>query len=182
MTGSTFRIVVRSMVMILKIKNMNKRAARGLLTIGVLGAGLSLALGGCASGNYASAGDWDWTPAPRLQAGNNGSSAAVVVSPGQDAQYYSYAYGQSPEFDRRDGSLNIRTNDPYAGWMEFQQVQRPSLENQRSYYISNSPYQYRYPSASGSYQRNYYYKQSSTTYSTSTTIRRQNNMYQSQGH
>ena len=171
---------------------MNKRAARGLFMVGVLGAGLGIALGGCASGEYASAGEWDWTPPPRLEAGNNGSSSAVVVSPGQDAQYYSYAYGQSPEYDRRDRSLNIRSNDPYAGWMEFQQTQRPSLEHQRSYYISNSPYQYRYPSTSGSYsdsysgsysgstRQNYYYsKKTHTTSTTSTVVRRQNNQHRS---
>lgn len=132
---------------------------------------LALLLGGCASGNYSAVGEWDWNPPARLAAGNNGASEAVVVSPGQDAQYYSYGYGQAPEFDRRDAALNIRTNDPYAGWMEFQQVPRPSLYYQGTYYSSRSPDRYNFPMTGGgrayggSYGGSYQSSEYSSTYS-----------------
>ena len=112
-------------------------------------------LSGCAQSRYSSTGPWDWTPPPRLQAGNAGSSSAVIVSPGRaDAQFFAYANNESPEYDRRDDSLNIRSNDPYAGWLEYPEVERPTLSYQRSFRTSRDPNRYTYPTTSSDYGRN----------------------------
>jgi len=116
--------------------------------IGILATGLLLVLvSGCGTGRYGAAGDWQWTPPARLAAGNAGSSGAVIVSPVQaDAQYFAYAPRSAPEYDRRDGSLNIRTNDPTAGWMGWPEHQRPSLDHYRTFYASPNANRYNYPS------------------------------------
>ena len=108
---------------------------------------LLVLLGGCGQGSSSAGGDWHWTPPARLQAGNSGSTGAVIASPVQaDAQYFVYAQGQAPEFDRRDDSLNIASYDPTAGYLGFPEQQRSSIDDYRSYYISTSPNRIVYPS------------------------------------
>lgn len=107
---------------------------------------LVLGIGGCASTRNSSAGSWDWAPPPRLDAGHAGSSGAVIVSPVQaDTQYFAYAQGEAPEFYRRDESLNIRSNDPTAGFLGFPEQERPSLENYRTFYSGRTAERYAYP-------------------------------------
>lgn len=123
------------------------------MTIGLCLLVASVALGGCVEHRNSAAGEWRWTPPARLQAGNSGSSGSVIASPVQaDAQYFEYAQGQAPEFDRRDSSLNIASYDSTAGFLGFPEQQRTSIDDYRSYYISTSPNRYIYPS-----KRKYHY-------------------------
>ena len=129
-----------------QLKKTNRRTLACTLGTGLL-VGLSVGLGGCASTmRNSSAGAWNWTPPPRLEAGHAGSSGAVIASPVQaDAQYYAYAPGQEPEFDRRDGSLNIQTYDSTAGFLGYPERQRPTLERSRTYYVGRTAERYTYP-------------------------------------
>lgn len=115
-------------------------AALGLAVV------LGSVLGGCGQGRYGAAGSYQWSPPPRLAAGNGGSSSAVIVTPGRaNGQFFGYAQGYAPEYDRRDASLNITENDPYAGWLGYPERERTSLEDQRSFYTSRSAERYTYP-------------------------------------
>ena len=132
---------------------MNKKIKK--MTSALSALGVFVLLGGCAHASANAGGDWQWTPPARLAAGNSGSSGAVIASPLQvDAQYYVYADGQAPESNRRDESLNIVTNDKYAGFLGYAEQPRTSIDDYRSYYISTSPNQYIYPS-NRRYRRDY---------------------------
>lgn len=117
------------------------------IMIGFFAAGaIAVSLGGCSQGRYSSAGPWQWSPTATLQAGNAGSSSAIIVPPGRaDAQFFVYANGQTPEFDRRDDSLNIRSNEPYLGSMGWPEQQRPTLDRQRTFHTSRTAERYVYP-------------------------------------
>lgn len=131
---------------------------KNMIGLAVLGAA-ALALGGCAQTQYTSSGPWQWTAPVALDVSaggfdnqpttNSGSSSAVIVSPGHQqvnaGQFYAYN-SDAPEYDRRDESLSIRTNDPYAGWMGYPEEVRPSLNNRRTYQSGRNAEQYVYPS------------------------------------
>jgi len=120
-------------------KNMIQIVAGGLLLAGFTG---------CAQSQKTSAGAWQWSPPARLAAGNSGSSGTVIASPVQnDAQYFAYAPGQSPEFDRRDGQMSIRSTDPTSGWMGWPEEQRPTLDYYRSFRTGRNADQYVYPNS-----------------------------------
>jgi len=132
-------------------------------SIGILAIGAALALlTGCGEGRYGAAGAWDWTPPTMLAqnpaqptnaaplntapAVNSGTSSAVIVPPGRaNAGQYAYSNPMNPEFDRRDESMSIRSNETYLsmGWPE---APRASLDNQRTFYTSDDPNRYVYPS------------------------------------
>jgi len=117
------------------------------IMIGILAMGLLGALGtGCATGASGSAGDWRWAPPARLAGGNAGSSSAVIVAPGRaNSQFLAYANDQTAEYYRRDDDLNIRTSDPYAGWLAWPEEQLTSLYDQQYFSTNRSPYRYTYP-------------------------------------
>ncbi len=136
-----------------------QKKSNSVLAVLALGAALSALVGGCAGSRYSAAGPWAWTPPPMLAvgdaSGNSGSSSAVVVPPGRaNAQVFAYNYDQMPEYDRRDSTLSVRTNDPYAGWLGYPEAERPSLDHQRSFYTNRSPDRYTYPTR-GSDRRGY---------------------------
>lgn len=139
----------------LTTSTMSKQMKKMTLVMGLFT--LLVLLSGCGQGSSSAGGDWHWTPPARLQAGNSGSSGAVIASPVQaDAQYFVYAQGQAPEFDRRDESLNIASYDSTAGYLGFPEQQRTSIDDYRSYYISTSPDRIIYPSerrGHGNYHR-----------------------------
>lgn len=135
-------------------------------TIGILATGIVVSLvTGCGQGPYGAAGEWEWTPpaqlsmnsAPanrmtnneQLQArpmSNAGSSGAVIMSPGAaNPQAYAYNDGYAPEYDRRDGAMNVRSTEMPLS-MGFEGTPRTSLDNMRVFYTSNNPNRYAYPS------------------------------------
>lgn len=133
-------------------KTLKRRVALAALPVIAL-----LPLVGCASGGGSQARrdipHWESLPASQRQierAGlmtHSGDSEAVIFAPGAEADpaWYTYQRQIAPEYDRRDGALAAGVPDPTAGWYNFPQPARPTLEDRDFFRTSRSPNTFTFP-------------------------------------
>ena len=133
-------------------KTLKRRVALAALPVIALSP-----LVGCASGGGSQARrdipPWESLPASQRQierAGlmtHSGDSGAVVFAPGAEADpaWYTYQRQIAPEYDRRDSTLAVGTPDPTAGWYNFPQPARPTLEDREFFRTSRSPNTFTFP-------------------------------------